>query len=129
MTPDDLKTMVSHILAIAAHPQRMDLPIMILCEELGHRLVAEEKAKTAPPPVLVTDEPRPPPDDTLVLKQQLNEARLRLEDWVVNPKATKCPECIKRKLQNLEAQKKWREKKAKKTRKGNSKGKDVVGHA
>lgn len=126
MTPDELKTMVFHILAIAM--ERRDVPVWIMAEELGQRLVAEEKAKTVPPPVLVTEEPLPVPDPTVALKQQLNEARLRLEDWVVNPKATECPECIKRKLQNLEAQKKWREKaakKPKKVRKGNSRPKDA----
>ena len=126
MNQTDLITMVSHILAIAS--ERGDEPIRVLCEELGHRLVAEAEPKEAPVPVLVTEEIRPIPDDSLILKQQLNETRLRLEQWVVNSDATKCPECVKRKAQNLEAQKKWREKAAKKPKKakrGNSKLKNA----
>jgi hypothetical protein len=134
----DLVTLVSQVLAIAS--ERGDEPIRILCEQLGQRLVAEAEPKevvqdkgTVSQPEL-HDKAEPPVQgepgaEILALKAQLNEARLRLTQWALNPDATKCPECIKRKAQNVEAQKKWREKKVKRGKKVNSRSKGVVGHA
>ncbi len=132
----DLVTLVSQVLAIAS--ERGDEPIRILCEQLGQRLVAEAEPKEVVSDKSETgtegDKIEPPVQgepgaEILALKAQLNEARLRLTQWALNPDATKCPECIKRKAQNVEAQKKWREKKVKRGKKVNSKSKGVVGHA
>jgi hypothetical protein len=134
MEQTDLVTLVSQVLAIAS--ERGDEPIRILCEQLGQRLVAEAEPKEVVQDsgYAAPDKAEPPVQgepgaEILALKAQLNEARLRLTQWALNPDATKCPECIKRKAQNVEAQKKWREKKVKRGKKVNSRSKGVVGHA
>lgn len=119
----DLVTLVSQVHAIAT--ERGDEPIIKLTVELGNRLIAEAEPKEVMP--------EPPPtlgaapavsDEILALKAQLNEARLRLEQWVVNPEATKCPVCIARKASNADAQKRWRDKRVKKGKKTNAKSAD-----
>jgi len=120
MEPADLVTLVAQIHAAAV--ARGDEPIVTICEELGHRLIAEAAKEVMPDTVPEVSKSRELPEENNgelsgkeVMPSNPPEHKAEPPALVPAAPAADCPTCAKRAQAAREAQKRFRKKRKRKT--------------